>query len=59
MPNLGDLLQGPQQQISDQRNGDLDAHGVFRAAKELGDLQGLLHHAEEQLDMPLTLPLIN
>jgi hypothetical protein len=31
-----------QQQEGDQRHGDLDAHGVLRAAEEAGDLQRLL-----------------
>ena len=47
-------LSQPQQQKSDQRDGDLDAHGVFAGAEEAADLEGLLDPAEEQLDRPAT-----
>ena len=39
-----------QQQKGDQRDGDLDAHGVFAGAEKAADLEGLLDPAEEQLD---------
>jgi hypothetical protein len=47
---FGDLLQGAQQKIGDQRHGDLDAHRVFRSSDELRDPERLLHQPEEQLD---------
>ena len=34
---LSDLLQEPQQQESDQRDGDLDAHGIAGAPDEFAD----------------------
>ena len=39
----------------DQGDGDLNADSIFRAADEVGDLQGLFHQAEEQLDLPTQL----
>jgi hypothetical protein len=52
---FGDLLQGAQQKIGDQRHGDLDAHRVFRSSDELRDPERLLHQPEEQLDPPSAL----
>ena len=48
-------LSHPQQQKSDQRDGDLDADGVFAGAEEAADLEDLLDPAEEQLDRPAAL----
>ena len=44
-----------QQQKGDQRDRDLNAHGVLGTAEELGDFQRLLHHPEEQFDLPAAL----
>src|ERR1700679_1920903 len=52
---LRHLVQDFQQQESDQRDGDLNADGVFGTADKMGDFQGLLHHAEEQFDLPAPL----
>jgi hypothetical protein len=51
LPGLGQW----QQQKDDQRDGDLDAHGIFAGAEEAADLEGLLDPAEEQLDGPAAL----
>jgi glycine/D-amino acid oxidase-like deaminating enzyme len=40
-------LSQPQQKEGDQRDGVLDAHGVFGGADETGDLEGLFDPAEE------------
>src|SRR5204863_5107273 len=45
-------LSQPQQQKRNQRDGDLDAHGVFAGAEKAADLEGLLDPAKEQLDRP-------
>src|SRR6266849_9721901 len=52
---LRHLVQYSQQQESDQRDGDLNANSVFGAADKVGDFQGLLHHTEEQFDLPAPL----
>ena len=39
-----------QQQEGDQCDGNLDADSTFGGAEKAGDLKGLLHPAEEQLD---------
>src|SRR6266849_5427029 len=52
---LRHLVQYSQQQESDQRDGDLNANRVLGTADKMGDFQGLLHHAEEQLDLPAPL----
>src|SRR6202795_132882 len=52
---FGNVLQLAEQQECDERDGDLNAHGVFGASEEFGDFQGLLHHAEEELDLPAAL----
>src|SRR6516162_7336815 len=44
-----------EQQKGDQRDGDLDAHGIFRGAEKAADFEGLLDPAEEQLDRPASL----
>src|SRR6476661_9052292 len=44
-----------QQQISDQGDDDLNAHGVLGGTEEAGDPEGLLDPAEEQLDGPAAL----
>jgi len=44
-----------EQQVSDQRHGDLDANGVLGCADEVVDPEGLLDPAEEQLDGPAAL----
>jgi hypothetical protein len=48
----GGVMQDAQQQEGDQRNIDLDAHGVFTAAQEAADLEILLEPLEQQLDVP-------
>ena len=40
---------------SDERNGDLRADGILRAADEVGDAKRLLHRPEEKLDHPASL----
>src|SRR6185437_11036059 len=52
---LRHLVQHSQQQEGDQRDGDLNANGVFGTADKMGDFQGLLHHTEEQFDLPASL----
>src|SRR5215216_74544 len=52
---LRHLVQHAQQQESDQRDGDLNANGIFGTADKMGDFQGLLHHTEEQFDLPAPL----
>ena len=47
-----DLMQGAQEKKGDQRDRDLDAHGVFRSSDEFRDPERLLHQPEEQLDLP-------
>ena len=44
-----------QQQEGDQRDGDLDADGVFGSSEEARDLECLLDPAKEQLDCPAPL----
>jgi len=44
-----------QQQISDQDDGDLNAHNIFAGANEVFDLQGLLDPFKEQFNGPMTL----
>jgi hypothetical protein len=44
-----------EQQVGDQRHGDLDANGVLGCADEVADPEGLLDPAEEQLDGPAAL----
>ena len=44
-----------QQQIDDEGDGDVGAHGVLGAADEVVDLEGVLDPAEEQLDVPTLL----
>ena len=48
-------LNEPEQQEGDERDGDLDAHGVLRGAEEVPHLEGLLDPAEEQFDGPTSL----
>ena len=48
----GGLMQDAQQQESDQRDIDLDAHGVFAAAEKAADLEVLFQPFEQQLDLP-------
>src|SRR5690349_21206430 len=45
-------LSEAQQKERDQRDDDLDAHGVLGGAEEVVDLEVLLHPAKEQLDGP-------
>ena len=52
---LRHLSQQAQQQKGDQRDGDLNPHGILGAADEMGDFQGLLQNAEEQFDLPSSL----
>ena len=49
------LAQQVQQQEGDQRGSDLNAHRVLGTADQVRDFQGLLHQAEEQLDLPAPL----
>ena len=44
-----------QEEKGDQRDGDLDTHGIFRTAQEVRDPQALLHETEEQFDPPAAL----
>ena len=44
-----------EEQIGDQGDGDLDAHGIFADAEEVLDLEVLLDPPEEQLDGPAPL----
>jgi hypothetical protein len=48
-------LSQPQQQKGDQRDRDLDAHGILAEAEKAADFEGLLDPAEEQLDRPTPL----
>src|SRR5436190_23215227 len=48
----GGLMQDAQQQKGDQRDIDLDAHGVLAAAEKAADLEVLLEPFEQQLDVP-------
>lgn len=41
------IPQGEEEQKGDEGDGDLNAHGVFRRAEEVLDLEGLLDPAEE------------
>src|SRR5438876_7121288 len=50
--DFGNLSQHLQKQVSDQRDCDLDAHGILGTPDEVADLQRLLHQAEEQLNLP-------
>src|ERR1700722_483189 len=50
-----DLLQHAQPEMDDEGDGDLDAHRVFRSSDELRDPERLLHHPEEQFDLPAAL----
>src|SRR5206468_11202515 len=52
---LRHLGQHSQQQESDQRDGDLNANSIFGTTDKMGDFQGLLHHPEEQFDLPTSL----
>jgi hypothetical protein len=49
---FGELLQDAQQETGDERDGDLDTHGVFRPTDEFRDIERLFHQPEEQLDPP-------
>ena len=49
------VVSQPQQQEGDQRDGDLNANGVFGGSQEVADLQGLFDPSKEQLDGPSTL----
>ena len=40
------------QQVCDQGDSDLNTYRVVGAADEMRNLEGLLHDAEEQLDLP-------
>ena len=51
----GGLMQDAQQQERDQRDIDLDAHGIFAAAEKAADLEVLLQPFEQQLDLPTLL----
>src|SRR5580700_2324165 len=44
-----------EQQKGNQRDGDLDAHGIFRGAEKAANFEHLLDPAEEQLDRPAPL----
>ena len=44
------LMNSAQQQICNQRDSNLDAHGILAGAEDLPDLKRLLDPAEEQLD---------
>jgi hypothetical protein len=46
------VMQDVQQQKRDQRDIDLDAHGVFTAAEKAADLEVLLEPLEQQLYLP-------
>src|SRR6185312_4258965 len=48
-------LSQPQQQKSDQRDRDLDAHSILADAEKAADFEGLLDPPEEQLDCPAPL----
>src|SRR3979490_1663530 len=52
---LRHLVQYSQQEESDQRDGDLNANRVLRTADKMSDFQGLLHHPEEQFNLPAPL----
>ena len=41
-----------QQQIDDERDSDLGAHGVLSGAEEVVDFESVLYPTEEQLDVP-------
>src|SRR5260370_12898623 len=51
----GGVMQDAQQHKGDQRDVDLDAHGVFTAAEEAADFEVLLEPFEQQLDGPTLL----
>lgn len=51
---LGFLRQA-QEQESDQRDGELNAHGVLAAPEKMPDLQRLLDPAEKQFNLPAPL----
>ena len=48
----GGLMQDAQQHKGDQRDIDLDAHGVFAAAEEAADFEVLLEPFEQEFDGP-------
>ena len=48
----GGVMQDAQQQKGDQRDIDLDAHGIFAAAKKAANLEVLFEPFEQQLDVP-------
>src|ERR1700691_2745642 len=45
----------PQQQKGDERDCNLNSHGVLGGSQEVPDFQGLLDPSKEQLDGPATL----
>ena len=47
-------LRKAQQQKGNQRDGNLNPHGILRPAEEVSDIQHLLHPTEEQLNRPAT-----
>jgi hypothetical protein len=48
-----------QDEKSNQRHRDLNAHCVLRAPDEMGDHEHLLHQPEEQFDLPAPLEKIS
>ena len=53
--DLVGVLDEAQEQVGDEGAGDLDADGVFGAADEVADAEGLFDPSEEELDGPATL----
>jgi hypothetical protein len=47
-------LRETEQQKRDQRDGDLDAHGIFGGAEKAANFEGLPYPTEEQLDRPVS-----
>src|SRR5664279_4656821 len=50
--NFVSLMGKTQKHESNQRNCNLDPHGILGSSEEVLDLQGLFYPAEEQLDLP-------
>ena len=53
------LLDDSDQNVDRNGDPDLGFHGVFRGPEEALDAQVLLDPLEEQLDIPLQIPLIS
>lgn len=55
---LHGVLQGmghAQEQERDQRDGDLNAHGILRCPEEVPNFEAVLDPTEEQFDLPAAL----